>query len=365
MAIQTLFSFEVSPGMVIGEDLYNPAGSLILNKGYVLDEPTIAKLESYSILEVPIDDSPEPTEKPSTVSEMYVINDYSERIKNSQDFIQFKAEYKTSVDHLGKTLMSAMLEKDKPSDTDLIFEDTMKMIGTSSNTMHIFDIIHNRRNYDDIVASHSINVALISNILGQWLNFSEEDIKQLTIAGLLHDIGKLTVPTEILNKPGKLTNEEFELVKGHVKKGYAILRDQPLDIRIKEACLQHHERCDGSGYPFKSLGSRISTFSKVIAIADVYDAMTAARAYRGAFCPFDVIQMFDDEGLHKFEPQYIMTFLSRISSTYLHNNVRLNDGSIGEIIMINQSCLYRPIVRVGEDFIDLLKRQDLKIEAII
>lgn len=365
MAKQTLFSFEVAPGMVIAEDLYNPKGQLILTKGFVLDEATIAKLEYNSILEVPIDDSPVVEEKPATVSEMYAVNNYSERIKNSEDFKQFQVEYKTSVSRLNASLVKAMMEKDKPIDTDSLYSDAMKMINTSMNSMHIFDIIHNLRDYDDIVSSHSINVALISNILGKWLGFSEEDLKVLTVAGLLHDVGKLAIPPELLNKPGRLTDEEFEMMRSHVKKGYEILRNQDLDIRIKEACLLHHERCDGSGYPFHSVGNRITPFAKIIAIADVYDAMTAARAYRGAFCPFDVIQMFDEEGLNKFDPQYIMTFLSRISSTYIHNNVKLSDGSIGEIIMINQMCLYRPIVRVGEEFIDLIKRQDLKIEAIV
>jgi HD-GYP domain-containing protein (c-di-GMP phosphodiesterase class II) len=97
----------------------------------------------------------------------------------------------------------------------------------------------------------------------------------------------------------------------------------------------------------------------------VYDAMTARRSYRGALCPFDVIQMFDEEGLNKYDPHYIMTFLNRITSSYLHNNVRLNDGREGEIVMINPMCLYRPMVRVGSEFIDLLKNPNLKIEAIL
>lgn len=154
-------------------------------------------------------------------------------------------------------------------------------------------------------------------------------------------------------------------MRDHVKRGYQLLKDQPIDIRIKEVCLLHHERCDGSGYPFHAEASRITPFAKIVAIADVYDAMTARRSYRGALCPFDVIQMFDEEGLNKYDPHYIMTFLNRITSSYLHNNVRLNDGREGEIVMINPMCLYRPMVRVGSEFIDLLKNPNLKIEAIL
>lgn len=365
MAKQILFSFEVTPGMVIAEDLYNPAGQLVLPAGFVLDEATISKLEYYAILEVPVDDSPAPQPAPQPAAAPAIHNnDYGAQLRKSDDFKKFKTDYEASVAHL-TTVLTESIKSGNPIDTESIYQDTVHLISSSKNTLHIFDIIHNLRSNDDMICSHSENVALISNILGKWLNLSPEDLKVLTIAGLLHDIGKLTIPKGVLNKPGKLSDEEFAMMKAHVKKGYNILRDQPLDIRIKEACLLHHERCDGSGYPFQASASRITSFAKIIAIADVYDAMTASRSYRGAICPFDVIQMFDEEGLNKYDPHYIMTFLNRISTAYLHNNVRLTDGRVGEIVMINPMCLYRPMVRVGTEFIDLLKNPELRIEAIV
>lgn len=366
MAKKILFSFEVKPGMVIADDLYNPAGQLVLPAGFVLDQATISRLEYYTILEVPVVDTPAQAPAATKPAEMIHIenNNYAEKLRKSEDFKNFKADYEKSITHLTDTL-TASINSGNPIDTESIYNDTVNLITSSKNTIHIFDIIHNLRNYDDITSTHSQNVALISNILGKWLGMSKEDLKVLTIAGLLHDIGKLTIPKQILNKPGRLTDEEYLLMKEHVKRGYDLLRNQPLDIRIKEACLLHHERCDGSGYPFHATASRITPFAKIIAIADVYDAMTASRSYRGAFCPFDVIQMFDEEGLNKYDPHYIMTFLNRISSTYLHNNVRLNDGRVGEIIMLNPMCLYRPMIRIGNEFIDLLKNPELKIEAIV
>lgn len=366
MAKKILFSFEVKPGMVIAEDLYNPAGQLVLPAGFVLDEPTISKLEYYTILEVPIDDSPAPAAKPAApVKAAAPSNDsYSDKIKKSEDFKHFKAEYEASIGNL-TSVVTKSIASGQPIDTHSIYADTAELINSSKNTIHIFDIIHNLRNYDDITSTHSLNVALISNILGKWLGITGDDLKVLTVAALLHDIGKFTIPTEILNKPGRLSDEEYQLMKEHVKRGYDILRNQPLDIRIKEACLLHHERCDGSGYPFHADAARITPFAKIIAIADVYDAMTASRSYRGAFCPFDVIEMFDKEGLNKYDPHYLMTFLNRISSTYLHNNARLSDGRVGEIVMINSMCLYRPMIKIGNEFIDLLKHPELKIVAIV
>ena len=365
MAKKVLFSFEVKPGMVIAEDLYNPAGQLVLPAGFVLDEATISKLEYYTILEVPVDDSPASIPMAKPVETAHLDNEnYSDRLKNSVEFKQFRADYEVSISHLANILNEASTTG-KPIDTESIYKDAEHLINSSKNTIHIFDFIHNLRNYDDIIATHCQNVALISNILGQWLGVTGDDLKVLTTAGLLHDIGKLTIPQQILNKPGRLSDEEYALMRDHVKRGYQLLKEQPIDIRIKEVCLLHHERCDGSGYPFHAEASRITPFAKIVAIADVYDAMTARRSYRGALCPFDVIQMFDEEGLNKYDPHYIMTFLNRITSSYLHNNVRLNDGREGEIVMINPMCLYRPMVRVGSEFIDLLKNPNLKIEAIL
>ena len=365
MAKKVLFSFEVKPGMVIAEDLYNPAGQLVLPAGFVLDEATISKLEYYTILEVPVDDSPASIPMAKPVETAHLDNEnYSDRLKNSVEFKQFRADYEVSISHLANILNEASTTG-KPIDTESIYKDAEHLINSSKNTIHIFDFIHNLRNYDDIIATHCQNVALISNILGQWLGVTGDDLKVLTTAGLLHDIGNLTIPQQILNKPGRLSDEEYALMRDHVKRGYQLLKEQPIDIRIKEVCLLHHERCDGSGYPFHAEASRITPFAKIVAIADVYDAMTARRSYRGALCPFDVIQMFDEEGLNKYDPHYIMTFLNRITSSYLHNNVRLNDGREGEIVMINPMCLYRPMVRVGSEFIDLLKNPNLKIEAIL
>ena len=117
----------------------------------------------------------------------------------------------------------------------------------------------------------------------------------LTLCGLLHDIGKLKIPDEILNKPGKYTDEEFDLVKRHTKFGYELLKTLNIDPHIKKAALLHHERCDGSGYPLKATQKDLDDFSMVVAIADVYDAMTAARSYRAPLCPFQVIERFEQE----------------------------------------------------------------------
>ena len=128
----------------------------------------------------------------------------------------------------------------------------------------------------------------------------------------------------------------------------------------------HHERCDGSGYPFGIKNGKIDTFAKMVAIVDVYDAMTSARIYRGPMCPFKVVDIFESEGLQKYDTRFIMTFLENIVNTYMLNRVKLSDGREGDIVFINKQKYSRPTIKSGDEFIDLMKEpQDVYIVAIL
>jgi HD-GYP domain-containing protein (c-di-GMP phosphodiesterase class II) len=127
----------------------------------------------------------------------------------------------------------------------------------------------------------------------------------------------------------------------------------------------HHERCDGTGYPNGLVSHEIEPFAKLIAIADVYDAMTCARVYRGPLCPFEVISLFETEGYLKYDTKYLLTFLEGIVQTYINNNVRLSNKMEGEIVLINKFDLSRPVIMVGDEFIDLSRHRDLYIEALV
>ncbi len=226
-------------------------------------------------------------------------------------------------------------------------------------------MLHNMREYDDITYAHSLNVALICNVFSRWLRMTEEETKLATLCGMLHDIGKVAIPEEIIRKPARLSESEYAIVKKHTLEGYNALKNCPIPSCIMNAALMHHERCDGSGYPFGITNSKIDPYAKMVAIADVYDAMTSARIYRGPMCPFKVVEIFESEGLQKYDTHYIMTFLENIVNTYLLHRVRLNDGTVGEVVFINRAYLSKPTIKSGTEFIDLSSRNDLYIEAII
>ena len=212
---------------------------------------------------------------------------------------------------------------------------------------------------------HSMNVALICNIFARWLRMSEEEIAKATTSGLLHDIGKIMIPESILKKPDKLTKQEFNIIKRHPQEGYRLLLGSKLDEDVLNAVLMHHERCDGSGYPFGLMANQIGTYAKMVAIADVYDATTSARVYRGPLCPFSAISIFEDEGLQKYDPRFIMTFLENVVNTYLLNNVRLTNGTVGTVVFIHKDKLSSPTIRTAGGFVDLSTQSNLQIEALI
>ena len=227
------------------------------------------------------------------------------------------------------------------------------------------DMLINMRDYDDSVFAHSLNVSLICRILAQWMKLSDSEVELAATCGLLHDIGKLNIPAEILTKPGKLTPAEFQTIKKHTVFGYQTLLHNNIDHDICEAALMHHERCDGSGYPLRSKADEINFYAKLVAIADVYDAMTTARVYRGPLCPFQVIDLFTHEGLQKYDPDMIMTFLEHIVTTYVSNACTLSDGREGTIVFINKDDLAHPIVQIGNSCVNLSRAQGLEIVNLI
>ena len=147
--------------------------------------------------------------------------------------------------------------------------------------------------------------------------------------------------------------------------GYEILNKAHFPQDIQMAVLLHHERCDGSGYPSGFTGEKIPLFAKIIAIADVYDAMTARRSYRKEICSFDVIAEFEHSGYQKYDVTLLLPFLTSIAQSHLNNKVRLSNSLIGTIVMINQHKLSKPVVNVDGTFIDLSKEKDITIVELL
>lgn len=352
------------PGMVVAEDIYSFSDQLVIGAGAVLTDRMITRLKFYSISDLLI------TEADSVVpenTETIVGNPlYIEQVKKSPDFRNFSKTFTSSLSSCKGQLDIVLEHPEELPDTETMIQDVTSLFESCHNPSELFDMLMCIRDLDDVTYVHSLNVALICNLFGIWLKLPKEECRNLVLAGLLHDIGKKLVPKILLTKPEKLTDEEFTTVRAHSLYGYNILKDLPLDPRVKLAALMHHERCDGTGYPMGLTGDKIDSFAKIVAIADVYDAMTAARVYRGPVCPLEVIGIFEAEGFQKYDPEYLLTFLENVAHTYLHHTVLLSTGEKAEIVLTNRGALSRPLVRTeSNQFIDLSKQPDITILEIL
>ena len=386
----TIKTSDLKPGMVTTEPIKTKRGQELAPAGTTLTKQLISRMEFYCIDSACIDEasilteeeikaalqaamaqklglSTQEVKKEEPAPEISPPQNevaYSQKVKQSKTFQEYSLQSSKVTKLLQDQLEGYVFEK-KPMDFDELLVSVKSLITPGQTVIQYFDMLHNLRSSDDSVYSHSLNVAMISRILGKWLKWTSSDLDSLVIAGLLHDIGKLTIPSEVLNKEGKLTDEEFELIRWHPRAGYDLIRDLKIDSRIKKAALQHHERCDGSGYPMRVDEIMLDDFAMVIAIADVYDAMTAARKYRAPLCPFQVIREFERDGYHKYKTEYLLTFLRRIATTYQNNRVILNDGRAAKIILLNQNSLSQPLVQLNDGSCIDLASSPLYIQSIV
>lgn len=388
--MEKINTFELKEGMVTVEPVKTKRGQELIPAGTTLTKQMISRMEFYGIGFAHIDEASLLTEEEKQAILQAAIahkfshssseaksdelkpevripqNEvaYSQKVKRSKTFQEYSLNSSIVTELLRQQLEGFVFEQ-KPMDYDQMLASVKSLITPGQTVIQYFDMLHNLRSSDDSVFSHSLNVAMISRILGKWLKWSRDDLDALVIAGLLHDIGKITIPSEILNKEGKLTDEEFEQIRSHPRAGYDLIRDLKIDSRIKKAALQHHERCDGTGYPMRVDEIMLDDFAMVIAIADVYDAMTAARKYRAPLCPFQVIREFERDGYHKYKTEFLLTFLRRIAATYQNNRVILSDGQAAKIILLNQNSLSNPLVQLNDGSCIDLAASPLYIQSII
>lgn len=340
MAVKRILISEAKEGMELAGDVYDTKGRLIAPFGTVLDKEIIRKLENYDVvvLKIIVKSDIDDIFMESSAYERSEESGYFEKIKQSEDFKTFRYSFEESVDELSNKL-NEVVYKNEEIDINGLLESVKKVINSNSSRYNLMDILSCMRGYDDLTFAHSMSVSLICNVFAGWLGYGA--------------------------KPSRLTDEEYRIIKMHPILGYEILKSQPVDNRIRNAALMHHEKCDGSGYPQGLKRNQIDDVAKIVAIADVYDAMTANRVYREGMSPFDVIEYFE-MCIDIFEPGYLMIFLQKIALLYVGSTVLLTDGTEGKIIMINSTSLGRPVVlSTNNKAIDLSKDKSIKIAKLI
>lgn len=211
----------------------------------------------------------------------------------------------------------------------------------------IFSCINFPRPMDEGLQRHSLNVAFMNAMIGRWLGLSDEDVRVLVLAGLLHDVGKTKIPEEIINVPRKLTPSEYNIVKLHPIFSYEMLGEQ-FGETVRDIARHHHEKLTGDGYPDGLKEAEISLFTRITTLSDIYDAMVSQRSYKKANIAFDVLDMLYRDEFKGLDRKLVMLFLKNIRRHYISRKVLMSDGEIGFIRFIPSNDASHPVVEQGE-----------------
>ena len=322
-------------GTIISEDLKSYQGITLVAKNSILNQYILDRLRDMGILYIWTYSSDIPEAKVSLVNNERVKASYKEAILVVKQVLR---EMSTGgkLNYLKITQIS-----------ELVY-------GSVNDSVNVIKCLNDIKDKDEYTYNHCVNVAFYSMLIGKWLTLPKAEIEEIIQAGLLHDIGKVLIPDEILNKRGKLSELETDIMQRHSLIGYFSIKNiKEINHPIKEAVLSHHERVDGSGYPYGLRGDEINLYAKIIAIADVYDAMTQDRVYKKGVNPFAAFEMFLTLGMGMFDIHVLNVFLKNISVNFTGLNVIMENGERGEIVYVPPYEITKPIILNGSNFIDL------------
>ena len=333
----------IKPGMILEQTIADRADRVLIARGTVLDEYHIDSMKKMGVTGVYI--------RTGVIEEKHEGNEPVITVQVQQQIDKVKIEDRARV-HLSESVKKRVAEgvqylyRDTESTgfvdmTRSITDDLMKAI--EDNEAIAVDISALKVS-DEYTFKHSVDVATMSMIVSRQYGLPDEQIYEIGISGLLHDIGKSKIPNEILNKAGKLTDEEFALIKQHSLLGYQILKDKPeLSNAIKLGVLQHHEKINGSGYPMGATEDKIHIFAKIIAVADIYDALVTERPYKKAFTPRDAVEMIMAM-TGELDLKVMQSFLESVILYPVGTNVDLSNGEKAKVVANNPKYVLRPTV---------------------
>lgn len=338
-------TFCLKEGMVLGKDLYNNTGNLLLKKGSNIKREYMEKIIEIGVQGIYIEDNiSKDIEIKNTISDELRIKSV-QGIKNV--FINVEKN-KNNIEHNMKqvnTIVESMVDE--------ILENKNLMV----NMMDI-------KLFDDYTFFHSVNVATLSIIMGISLNLNKEELYKLGLGALLHDIGKVFINQDILNKKGKLEGKEIKEMKLHPLKGYKYIKSN-FDLPAKSyiAILDHHEKYDGTGYPNKKCGKDICLFGRIIAIADVYDALTSNRSYRKALLPSDAVEYIMAGCGSHFDFELVNLFTRKVAAYPIGTCVKLSNGSTGIVVENYPDPCTRPKIKLIDSSYEETTYIDLKNDS--
>jgi len=340
-------------GMKFSKSLFDNNLNIVLPAGKVLDNSTLLNLKNRNIKYVETaGELVEIIEQDNKGGSKITTLQHSEKksIIIDKDTAKYLDFYKESINSLNT------LYNNYRNNKTIIPDEFQKLATRIVNTImaekrsEVFINIINIAGKGDYLANHTINTTILSVLLGQKLGYSLVKLVNLALAALVYDIGMVKIPAYILEKEDKLSQEEYNQVKTHPIYSYQIItKELNFPIEIARVGLEHHEKFDGSGYPRRLKGTELSDMSKIISIADTYEALTKDRVYREGKDGYDAMKLVLGEGSKKFDPEILKVFISMMSIYPVGSIVQLSSGAIAVVTSSDPVSPFRPTVKVIRD----------------
>lgn len=332
---------ELVPGMQADRDIDDRLGRNLIARGAILDERLIEGLKKLEISSIYIREEI-PDEEIETEADEALIQEALDQYHVSDPTTVALSDSVRKRVSEGIQFIYNDIHSEELTDTaNSITSDLMGAI-TSNNAVAID--ISTLKTSDEYTFKHSVDVATIAMILAKHLGFTHKEVYDIGVSGLLHDIGKAEIPLDILNKPGRLSDEEFEVMKSHPIIGYHSLQEHgTVSAEVALGVLQHHEKKDGSGYPLHLPGDKINRFAKILAVADIYDALVTERPYKTAFSQRDAVEMIMAM-TGELDMDAMQAFLHTIILYPVDSIVQLSNGEHARVLHNHPNYLLRPTV---------------------
>jgi putative nucleotidyltransferase with HDIG domain len=326
---------ELAKGMVLDQDVFlsKQCGKLLMSRDTILTDRQIELLKKHGIANTYVAGGKEPerimVKPPRPTIPPLLRESILQILADLFDFFRHDEQDKYEVLRILKQL-------------DVLVDQLVKNLQGIKNTqVHISDL----KSYDEYTYHHSLSVAVLSIAIGQALGLEEGQLHVLGKCALMHDIGKVAIPEDILNKPTHLSIQEFNIIKRHSPEGYQFLSKYEADDPVLlSAVLYHHERYDGNGYPYGLKGDKIPLFSRIIAVADVYDALTSHRTYRKPESPGEAVEYIMGNVGAAFDHDIICAMLNTLELYPVGTVVRLSNGQ--KAVVIDNNHVLRPTLKV-------------------
>lgn len=351
-------------GTKLGKSIYNENGKVLLSSGTELTDRLIAKLKKYKVSTIYIEDeASEGIEIVESIPEELLVK----AVNEIRDGFKTVSELNSNGSNFQGMIKSGRAIRSFQK----VFRDILSCLTENKNALNLLATTKIHENY---VYHHSINVSIYACQLAIENGLPLKNIEEIGLGAMLHDLGKVYIPLEILNKPGKLTDEEFEQVKSHCELGFETLRKiHEIPLTVAHCALQHHERIDGLGYPRGLRDDEIHKYAKIISVVDVFDAVTNPRAYRPSMLPHKGLEVLYAGNGTQFDSKQIHLFRDCIAIYPQGLTVKLSDGRTGIVKKYNFHAVGRPEIRIirneeNQDVvpyeIDLSENDNLTIEIV-